>query len=148
MILDDINNHKRYINNHPLFQQAFDFLVHTNFETLENGKHEINSDNMFAIVSRNGNSISEDSKMESHRKYIDIHFVVKGSDRIGWKSISDCKGSIGTFNVEDDYILYQEADYLSFNVTENKFLVVYPEDVHAPLLETKDLFKVVLKIKL
>ncbi len=147
MILDDLINCNRYANQHPLFSKAFDFLLSPNLDKLENGKHEIDSDNIFAIISRNGNSISENPKMESHKKYIDIHFVLKGYDRVGWKTISDCEGSIGTFNVEDDYILYHENDYLTMNLSKNKFLIVYPEDVHVPLLETIDLFKIVLKIK-
>lgn len=148
MILDDLTNYKRYVNNHPLFNKAFDYLLNTNFNKLENGKHEIESDNLFAIISRNGDSLNSDCKMESHRKYLDIHFAAQGFDTIGWKSIVDCLGSIGTFNEADDYILYNEEDYLRFVLSENKFLIVYPEDVHAPLLETKGLLKVVVKVKL
>ena len=147
MILDDIKNHDKYRVMHPLFSKAFDFINESDLLNLSDGKHEIEGDELFAIVSRNGNSDSV-SKLEAHKKYIDIHYAVSGSDTIGWKALGDCISPVGSFNFENDYILYNDNDFIKIPLLQNKFMIVYPEDVHAPLLQTKDLFKLVLKIKL
>jgi YhcH/YjgK/YiaL family protein len=147
MILDDIKNQDRYKLFHPLFPEAFDFINKNDLLNLTDGKHEIKGDELFAIISRNGNS-DPVSKLEAHKKYIDIHFAVNGSDTIGWKALGDCELPVDKFNVDNDYILYNDIDFIKVPLTQNKFMIVYPEDAHAPLLHTKDLFKLVLKIKL
>jgi len=147
MILGNIKYRSRYENIHPLFKRGFDFLEQNDLDQLPNGKNEIDGENIFAIVSRNGNSDNA-SKLEAHKKYIDIHFALRGSDLVGWKPLLNCQLPIGEFNVGDDYILYSDTDFMTLPLPVNYFLIVYPEDAHAPLLQTENLFKIVLKIKL
>jgi len=148
MILDNLDESEKYTKLHPLFEQAFAFLKQTHFENLPDGKHEIAGQDLFVLISRNGTTEAEDPKLEVHRKYLDIHYAVNGSDEIGWKFLGDCKEPIDTFKIEDDYQLFRDKNYTSIIISENKFLIVYPGDAHSPLIRTKDLFKAVLKIKL
>lgn len=148
MIIDYIGNSQKYLHLHPLFKKGFDFLNVKNLDSLANGKHEIEAENLFVIVSRNGNSTTENPKLEVHRKYLDVHFIVKGTEIIGWKFLNDCKEAIGEFNIKDDYQLFEDKEFNSFRMCENQFMIVYPNDAHSPLLETENLFKLVLKIKI
>jgi YhcH/YjgK/YiaL family protein len=147
MILSTLNNDDRYAGLHTLFPQAFDFLK-SGIASLPDGKIEINGDDLFAIMSRPGTTAASELKPESHKKYLDIHYIIEGMELFGWKSINDVKNPEGTFDEEKDYILYNDQDYKELLLKKGDFMIVYPEDVHMPGIKTEQLHKVVLKIKL
>ena len=82
MIVDDITNFKKYLGLNKYLKKAFDFLIDFDVNSFDNGKLIIESDNLYAIVSKIGDSNLSEIKMESHQKYIDIHFVIKGKMEI------------------------------------------------------------------
>ena len=148
MILSELQNKNRYINLHPLFGKAFAFLEKENLSQLPEGKLEIDGDDLFAIISKPGTSAEEIPKLEAHKKYIDIHYIIAGTELFGWKDLNDCKGVEGEFDFEKDYVLYNDQDFTNLLLNRNAFVVVYPEDAHSPGIKTEQLHKVVLKIKL
>ena len=148
MILSELQNNNRYINLHPLFGKAFAFLEKENLSQLPAGKLEIDGDDLFAIISKLGTSAEEIPKLEAHKKYIDIHFIIAGTELFGWKSLNDCKHVEGEFDFEKDYVLYNDQDFTNLLLIKNNFVVVYPEDAHSPGIRSEHLHKVVLKIKL
>jgi biofilm protein TabA len=148
MILSELQNKNRYINLHPLFGKAFAFLEKENLSQLPEGKLEIDGDDLFAIISKAGTSAEEIPKLEAHKKYIDIHYIIAGTELFGWKNLSNCKGVEGEFDFEKDYVLYNDQDFTNLLLNKNAFVVVYPEDAHSPGIKTEQLHKVVLKIKL
>ena len=148
MILSELQNKNRYINLHPLFGKAFAFLEKENLSQVPEGKLEIDGDDLFAIISKPGTSAEEIPKLEAHKKYIDIHYIIAGTELFGWKDLNDCKGVEGEFDFEKDYVLYNDQDFTNLLLNRNAFVVVYPEDAHSPGIKTEQLHKVVLKIKL
>jgi biofilm protein TabA len=148
MILSELQNKNRYINLHHLFGKAFAFLEKENLSQLPAGKLEIDGDDLFAIISKPGTSDEEIPKLEAHKKYMDIHYIISGTELFGWKSLSDCTGIEREFDFEKDYVLYNDQDFTNLLLSKNTFVVVYPEDAHSPGIKTEQLHKVVLKIKL
>jgi len=148
MVLSNIKNHSRYSNLHPLFSKAFSYLENMEIETLTEGKTEINGDDLFAIISKPGNSTEQTLKLEAHKKYIDIHYIIEGTELFGWKNLTACKNVEGEFNIEKDFVLYDDQEFTSLLLQKNTFVIVYPEDAHCPGIKTENLHKVVLKIKI
>ena len=148
MILSEFQNKDRYINLHPLFEKGFTFLEKENLSQLPEGKLEIDGDDLFAIISKPGTSAEKMLKLEAHKKYIDIHYIIAGTELFGWKNLKDCKHMEGEFDFEKDFVLYNDQDFTSFLLNKYNFVVVYPEDAHSPGIKTEHLHKVVLKIKL
>ena len=148
MILSEFQNKDRYINLHPLFEKGFTFLEKENLSQLPEGKLEIDGDDLFAIISKPGTSAEKILKLEAHKKYIDIHYIIAGTELFGWKNLKDCKHMEGEFDFEKDFVLYNDQDFTSFLLNKYNFVVVYPEDAHSPGIKTEHLHKVVLKIKL
>jgi biofilm protein TabA len=146
MIIDDLANSDKY-REHPSFGIAFDFLKNSDLASLSNGRTDLAGDDVFALVSRNGTTFNG-AKLEVHRAYLDIHYIVSGSDTIGWKYLPDCQAPIEHFREKEDYQLFGDTDYMRFELGQNKFMVVYPSDAHAPCIETSELFKIVIKIRL
>ena len=147
MIIDNLLNHTKYKSLHPLFNEAFNYLNHLNLDNLVEGKIELLGTHLFAICSTS-HSIQPDTKLEAHQAYIDIHYIIEGTELFGWKALSECNKPIDAFNIEKDYILYDNTDYSTIKLTKGSFAIVYPEDAHAPGIETKNLKKIVLKIKI
>ncbi len=83
MILDTLKNSKIYATMHPDFEQAFSFLCKIQNTDPEPGKYEINGDHIYAVVSKYQPG-EKHSKWETHKKYIDIHYIIKGSETLGW----------------------------------------------------------------
>jgi biofilm protein TabA len=147
MILSTLNNYERYAGLHNLFPKGFNFL-NSGIASLPDGKTEINGEDLFAIISRPGTIVTNELKPESHKKYLDIHYIIEGTELFGWKNINDVQHPEGAFNEEKDYILYNDQDYKELLLKKGDFVIVYPEDVHMPGIKTEQLHKVVLKIKL
>ena len=85
---------------------------------------------------------------EAHREFLDIQYVVKGKEVVGWADLADCKPE-GEFNETKDVGKYSgKFEYIT--VPEGICYVVFPEDAHMPSchLDTpNDFVKVVVKLK-
>ena len=150
MVIDSLSSASRYTNLHPLFTKAFEYLNNTDLTTLEDGKFEIDGDNIRGIMaSKNGVTVAESiAKFECHNKHIDIQVCIKGNETIGWKPRPNCVSQKGEYNTEKDVLFYDDAPDMYFNLTDRQFVIFYPEDVHAPMIGEGQIKKLVLKIKL
>ena len=91
MILDTLKNSQRYLLLNKGFGKAFEFLNRTDLNDLATGKHPIDGENIFAIVAKEDGRTKEQAELESHQKYIDIQYVLSGTDTMGWKPIHLCQ---------------------------------------------------------
>lgn len=146
MILDSLNNSELYNSLHPLFFRAFEYLKSTDFESMSTGKHEIDGNKLFALVSTH-ESYNSNDKLEAHRLYIDIQYLHKGCDEIGWRRKLTCKEPIGNFDESKDVILYSDKPEVLLKVEAGNFVIFYPDDAHAPLMGKDKLIKVVIKVE-
>jgi len=83
MILDHINNSHLYKNIHPNLAKGLEYLENTDFSKLEEGKHTIQGDEIFAILQSYSSKPEIDCKLEAHKKYVDIQYLIKGEEFIG-----------------------------------------------------------------
>ena len=78
MITDILTNAERYTPLHPRFAAAFEFLRRPDLDTLSTGRHVIDGDELFVLIQRSSGRTREEAKLESHRRYIDIQYVIAG----------------------------------------------------------------------
>ncbi len=146
MVFDNIFNASKYFCLHKHFEKAFDYITSNNFNILPSGKYEIDGEDCFALVNRYTTKKVSESFAESHKKYIDIQFMVNGKEKIGTGNIQNFH--ILEFNEQTDLLkLEGNLDFLNFN--EGDFAILYPEDVHMPGIaqqESSDVLKVVIKV--
>jgi biofilm protein TabA len=150
MIIDTLENASKYFCANPHFQKAFDYIRSTNTETLEDGKYEIDGDNLRAIVTnKNGMTAAESAaRFECHNKHIDIQFCIRGTEKLGWKPRETCKEQKGEYNPEKDVAFYNDAPDMYFELRDGQFAIFYPEDVHAPMIGEGPIKKMVIKVKI
>lgn len=146
MIIDTIDNIQRYAGIHTLFPQVFEYIRNTKLLALPNGKHAVLNDDVFVLIQRGVGQTKVESKLECHRKYIDIQLVLDGTDEMGWKPLADCQASIDEFNIANDVQFYNDAPLNWIRAPANKFCIFFPEDAHSGMISEHSIHKAVFKI--
>jgi biofilm protein TabA len=146
MILAPLAHASRYFALHPLLPAAFAFLERTDLAALPEGKLVLEGEDLFATVARLSNRPRADSPLEFHRRYLDIHFLLSGEEEIGWRPTSDCHARRGSFDAGADIQFADDTPECWALLRPGNFLIVWPEDAHAPLAGSGELHKVVVKI--
>ncbi len=148
MILDILKNSGQYSNLHKLFPDAFAFLNEKDMKLPEPGKYEILGDDLFALVSEGPGKKASEAKPEAHRKYIDIQYLVSGSELIGWSPITVCNNIFSGYDEGKDIIFFNDVPEQMIKMSPGSFVILFPGDAHAPMISEGIIRKVVLKVKL
>jgi len=147
MILDTIANASLYEKAHPLFAKAFEFLRTADLANLPCGRYDIQGDSLYASIQEPEGKPMEAAKLEAHRKYIDLQFVVSGNEVMGWAPLCGL-GHALPFDEGKDCGFYTDKPQSWFEVRPGCFAIFFPEDAHAPNVGTGKHRKVVVKIAL
>jgi biofilm protein TabA len=146
MILDVLENAHLYLALHEEFAKAFDFLLRPDLKKLPVGKYEIDSDRVYAIVSKEPGRKKEDALLETHEKYIDIQLILIGIDEMGWKPKSLCKKPAGKYDPKNDEQTFVDKPDAWISTKSGAFAIFFPEDAHMPLISSGQIHKVVVKV--
>jgi YhcH/YjgK/YiaL family protein len=149
MIIDSLENLKKYSSIHPLFAKAFEYLNSTDLSALEVGKFDI-ADGLKGIVSDKKGMTAEEScaKFECHNANIDIQVCIRGEETMGWKSRQSCKHEREPYSAEKDVQFYTDKPDMFFQLHDGQFVIFFPEDVHAPMIAEGEVKKIVIKVKI
>ena len=146
MIIDSLANGRHYLNLHPGFKAAFQYLENPAHQSLPAGRHPIDGERLYAMVIRSPGKGQAKVISEIHRKYIDIQFAVQGTDTMGWLNLGDCKKIEKPFDAAKDCGLFADPPAVWFDLPPGHFALFYPWDAHAPMCGTGDLHKIVVKV--
>jgi YhcH/YjgK/YiaL family protein len=146
MILDTLENRDRYGGLHVDFRRAFAFLAETDLAGLPAGRCGIDGDRVFAIVSEGPGRSREGAELEIHARYIDIQYVVSGTDEMGWKPAARCLAPSVPYDPEKDIGFFADPPDAWVAVPAGAFAVFYPEDAHLPLVSAGIIRKIVVKV--
>lgn len=113
----------------PQWKQLFKWLAQTDLMALPAGQHPIPGTTMTASVEDGENGDLEKRGTESHRKYVDFQYVVKGSERFG---LLDHVTSRPKAPYRPDIInYYYDVDKTKFVDSEpDRFFIFFPGDWH------------------
>ena len=145
MIFDTVENIKNYKGLGRVFD-ALKFLAETDFSGLPVGKYQLDGDNIYYMVQEYDTKL--ESKIEAHKKYIDIQAILSGDEIIGVAPISVQKTLIEERLEKDCY--YYECNVQPIVLNSGSFMVLYPNDLHKPGLAVDapaPCRKVVIKVK-
>ncbi len=149
MILDTLDQAARYEALHARFAAAFAFL-RTVDGTQALGRHEIDGDNVFALVQRYDTKPAENALFEAHRRYIDVQFIHSGRETILWAPLAAMQEQTLAHDADKDAALWKlTPDATPLRLNAGHFVIFFPQDAHAPCLEwetPEEVFKVVVKV--
>lgn len=146
MIIDSLHNCKTYLGMHPRFAKAFEYLLNADFSKLPDGRNEIDGDELFLLMNREGLKKPEDAPLEVHDKYIDIQLVIDGTETFGWKERSELDSPRGEFDKEKDIQFFNDAPATFYTLHSGQMSIFFPEDGHAPQIGEGPLTKCIIKV--
>lgn len=151
MKTDSILNAKEYYNLGERFQRGFEFLLNNDLSMFENGKYEIDGENIFVSVQDYNTKLLSEGKFEAHKKYADIQFIIKGQERLGCTDVKYLT-PLADYDKASDITFFEPlGDYDFICAKENDFVIFMPEDAHMPCIainEPKYVKKAVVKVLL
>jgi biofilm protein TabA len=149
MVIDNLKNAPFYFGLGKQVETALRFLQTMDFAALENGKHEIDGKDVYAVVKKAHETKTLDTcQWEAHKNHLDIHVLFEGTENMGYANIADLKVTGDYDPAEDIYWLKGKGDV--FAARPGMFVIFAPEDAHMPDLAVKTpkiVKKVVIKVK-
>jgi YhcH/YjgK/YiaL family protein len=148
MITDLLANASTYYNLNERITESLRYLANTDCENLELGRHDIRDSQIFALVQEYSTKRPQDVKFESHRKFIDVQYVVNGVESIGYADISQLTVT-QDYDAQTDAMLF-DGEGVNLFVPAGTFVILYPQDGHKPCLiadEQQTVRKVVIKVE-
>lgn len=147
MILDRLENAARYEAMYPGFRVAFEYLrKHHEGGGLVPGRHEVDGVRVYASVGKDEGRGRDGARLEAHRKYIDIQYVVSGHEVIGWRHLGECMETGQGYDADRDIEFFSAQADVWVPVHPGLFAIFFPEDAHAPLAGHGHLHKIVMKV--
>ena len=155
MILSSIKSGENQIiklNNQYLIN-AIEIIKNTDFSRISDGKHIVIDDSFyFILISYTTEELTSKILAESHKRFIDLHFIITGEEKIGYADSSNSKVIVENYDLEKDTELYSSVFNESFFILKkDMFVLFYPEDIHRPGIrnnKTIPVRKIVFKVKL
>ena len=116
---------------------------------MENGVYESQGRDMYAQVFDAQTEPLTDRHPEVHEKYLDVQFLVKGREKLGFTKDTGNYSVLERFD-ERDLIFYKEVENEGFVESRpGNICVFFPSDVHRPQVvsgEAMTVRKVVVKV--
>ncbi|HUZ61211.1 MAG TPA: YhcH/YjgK/YiaL family protein [Hanamia sp.] len=139
---------RQYRANKKYWDETFAFLKNHDLTKLAPGKYPIDGENVYAFVTDDPTKDYDQSKWESHRKYIDLQYVISGEEKIGVTPVADVKVT-EPYNAEKDIAHYSGPGKL-YIAKPGTFFIFFPGTAHRPNITTggnKKDQKIVIKIR-
>ncbi|MHB8207981.1 NanQ anomerase/TabA/YiaL family protein [Mucilaginibacter sp.] len=140
--------YKQYQSNKAVWDKVFQFLKSHNLDTLSAGKYPIDGDNAYASITYGPSKTLDEAKWESHRKYIDLQYVIKGEEKIEVAPVSSAT-VVTPYNEARDAANYT-GDGMYYIAMPGTFYLFFPQDAHRPNIKVDgfdEVKKLVIKIK-
>lgn len=132
---------------------AFNYLLslHDEADSLKENESikEMITDDIFVIKQAYKTKDRKDCFFESHKKYIDIQYMIKGSEVMDVSALADLE-IVESYDEEKDFIKYKSKDgFSSLCIKEKELAIFYPNDAHQPCVKVDNselIYKAVIKI--
>lgn len=147
MIFERISEMDRCIPFSQNLRKATAFLAETHLEALPAGRVEIDGDAVYGTVVEKAVAQAP-SLWEAHRKYIDVHVLLAGGERIGY--IEGMAAMDGAYNEETDaWVTGQPLQGSEIPMEPGFAAVIFPGELHQPMIPAVPggtIKKIILKV--
>lgn len=110
--------------------RAFDYLEKTDFSSMEDGLYSVEGDDIYSMVQSFHVRTPIDVEFETHRKYIDIQYVLDGELNIKIAKREELV-PVTDYDRGNDVVFYQRTDKCTdLKILPGHAAVFYPEDAH------------------
>jgi biofilm protein TabA len=133
MILDSLSQMDRYSRWMPSLKAGFGFIAAQARASLAEGRHEIDGQRAYALVARYETRDYESAEPEAHRRYLDIQYLISGSETIYWTPLDEAGAVTMPYDSERDLIFFaRNARAKPIELAAGHFTIFFPDDAHEP----------------
>ena len=104
--------------------------------SLENGSYDVDYNGIKMNVGKYFTKKENDKFWESHKRYLDVHIMIDGSERVAFNDIHNMKEK--SFDPERDLVILEGNKLFDIVIENGDVLVFFPNDVHKPELDILD----------
>ena len=152
MVLDHVRNWEAYASLHGKFREACAFIDRAVAEDLPGGKYELDGDALYASVQAYTSKLEADAKFEGHQRYIDIQYIISGTEVMKFGDIAKLTEKIPYDPVKDcGFYADQTGAAGSAVFGAGDFAIFFPQDIHMPGVcngTPSPVKKIVVKVKI
>jgi YhcH/YjgK/YiaL family protein len=131
MILDTLDNWKKYAWSLDRFRRAFEFLEGLAPDTAD-GTYRLDEDDVYCMLQGYETKPIEGHEYEAHRNYADIQYMIEGEESILW---APQRTLTVTKPYKPDIEFYSlTPNPVDIILTPGRFCVLLPDDAHAPCI--------------
>lgn len=148
MIIDNLDNLNTYSSLNPSITAVFEFLSSGKQYNMAAGKQEI-AKGVYVLPLQYNLKVESLALWEAHQKYLDVHVVLEGNEKVGVSHISDMT-STAEYVDKDDYQLFTGEPSQFVLLKSGTFAIFFPQDVHKTSigLDTESVRKLVFKVQI
>lgn len=147
MIIDKLENLKKYESVNPLFAKVVEFLQQNDLDKLEVGKHEIVGKDLFVNIQMAKGKTPDEAVIETHDKMIDIQIPLLAAETFGYTQRDQLPQA--EYNVEKDITKIPNLAADSYVTCQPGMMAIFfPQDGHAPCIAgVPEIKKAIFKVK-
>jgi len=141
----------QYFKNPGRWEKAFTFLKNNDLGNMNNGKYELEGENLFVNISEYTTKGDPEILYEAHKKYADIQYMVYGEEKIGVVPLGDTR-EVSPYDSSKEALFASAAEDNFRIASPENFFIFFPNDAHSPGVksgdETEQVRKVVVKVRI
>ena len=147
MILDTLDRLESYGYISPLIGKVLEFFRTTDLSSLQPGRIELQGDDLFVNVNRQGAQTRDEAPIEAHKEYIDIQVPISCDEDMGFISAPYMPAPSKPYSADKDVAFYPGLCDTYLNVRKGMFTVFFPGEGHAPAITKDGILKLIVKIR-
>lgn len=128
--IDAVEFATQYEKNKALWDKLFKWLAETDPKTLTPGKVVLEEGRLWANVLEYTPKSAEETKIESHRNFIDLQFTYEGNELMG---VAGKVTPVTEYDPVKDRTFYKTDEEIAFSPADaSRFFLYFPKDMHQP----------------
>lgn len=149
VIFDSIKHYRNYVGYPELFK-VLSYLANMDTSDLDGGRVLVPG-RVFGHKVSFTSRPDHECRFEAHKKYIDVHYILRGCERIEMNDVERLD-EIVPYDEEKDIGFYEGAASVEYVLKPGEFVVCYPNEAHkvgmsgSGLKQPEDIEKIVFKI--
>jgi YhcH/YjgK/YiaL family protein len=133
MILDKVENVARYAGVHKGIPTAVEAALKLDAATYQKGRVDVDGDNVYLNCAEYDTHDREGALSEAHRAYLDVMVMIDGCETVYVKRTDALRNVTKPYDASIDALLADtDSDVTAIRLEKGDFLVLFPEDAHAP----------------
>lgn len=133
MILDMIANAKQYKGIHPGIDRILASAIAYTSDNYPCGRVTLDADELYMNLEEFETHSRERGRLEAHCRYIDVMYMVEGTETIYVKPAEKLQKLTTEYIPERDVMFAElDEDVTAVRLEAGSFVVLFPQDAHAP----------------